>query len=702
VIDFDFALWDITGLTNPCASISAGSLLPTRCSWAALPIINATGITGIGNGANDVCEGAAGDGFVSTINAVAGQTFLLLISNYAQAAFVGYSLNFGATPINFTSGANLAWTGGTDTDWIKTGNWGGCATPDCAKDVFIYGGPANQPYIPSGTTVNCRNLTIQPGASLTLAPNAILQVCGNFTNSGVLNAAPSSIIRFANAAVNQSINGAVVAPNSMGTVEVTKTGGVMALNTNTEMTGNFSITNATSLVSANSFLHKLGGDFLNNGTYNAGTSTLQFNGTSNQTYLNAYGGGQLLNNVSMLHTGSGLTLLSNMRLGSAGNLTLSSGKIITTSAYEVSVVNSAPASVTSGTTTSYVEGFLRRYINATGSYDFPVGEATKGYQRANINFAYTAAPTSISQLRVHFTPYAALPVPLGVIDCAVNFNSNALNNGYWSFVPVGTASSGNFDLTLYNTNFTNATTGWSIQADASGSGSSWALANGTCAASTANVVKRTNMNTVYTFGTAQGLNVLPVTWLDVRAAGLKDRVKLQWSTASESNADGYEVQRSESVNNDFAPIGWVNAVGSTTQISEYDFTDFNVAADKMYYYRLRQVDNDGQQDFSKVVAARTGQMVGLDVSIHPNPANPASMIRLMLPKEFASAILMVDNVMGSTLCSLQLDDRSAIWPVSFESFCSTLAPGVYTVRLVVDGAQVTRKIVWTASDKVGN
>jgi hypothetical protein len=690
-VDFDFAMWNVTGLANPCSSISAGTN-PIRCSYEA-----GLGPTGVGNGANDVCEGAAGDGFVSVINAAAGQTFILLISNYAQGTFVGYNLNFGATPINFTSGSNLAWTGGTDTDWIKTGNWGGCATPDCAKDVVIYGGPSNQPYIPSGATVNCRNLTIQPGASLTLAPNAILQVCGNFTNSGVLNAAPTSVLRFANAAANQSINGTVVAPNSIGTVEVTKTGGIMALNTNTEITGNFLVTNATSVVNANSFLHKLGGDFQNNGTYNAGTSTLQFNGTSGQTFFNAYGGSQLLNNVSMLHAGSGVTLLSNMRLGTGGNLTLTSGKVITTTSYEVSVANRAPASVTPGTTTSFVEGFLRRFINATGSYDFPVGEATKGYQRANINFAYAGAPTAIDQLRVHFTPYTPISGALGVIDCAINFNSNALDNGFWNFVPVGSATSGNFDLTLYNTNFTNATTGWSVQTDASGTGASWLLGNGTCAASTANVVKRTNMNGIYRFGTAQGLNVLPVSWLDFRASTMNDRIRLDWTTASESNADGYEVQRSESTGNEFAPIGWVDAVGNTTQLSSYLFNDLNVSPGKLYYYRLRQLDIDGQEDYSKIIAARMDNTTSVDVSIHPNPANPAATIRMMLPASFSHAVLMVDNAMGANLCALQLDERNVGLPVSFESFCKTLTPGVYTVRLVVDGEQVTRRIVWTSA-----
>ncbi|MFM1744687.1 MAG: hypothetical protein RLZZ630_624, partial [Bacteroidota bacterium] len=398
-VDYDFAMWDVTGLTNPCASISGGTLPPIRCSYAA-PFLASN--TGLNTTAMDQCEAANGDGFVSAISASAGQTFLLVISNFSTT-YVGYSLNFFGSPLNYNSGSQLSWTGGSNTDWSLSGNWGGCASPDCAKDVVIYGGPTNQPYIAPGQTFNCKNITIQPGASLTLGPNSVLEVCGNFTNSGVLNADPTSIIRFSNGSVMQSINGMVITPNELGSVEVSKTGGSLSLNTNTEMSGDFSILSATSVVSANGFTHRLSGNFLNNGIYNAGTSTLIFNGTSGQSYFNAYGGSQLLNNVNMLHGGPGVSLSSFMRLGGGGVLTLTSGKIITGAGNEVVVLNRAPSSVTTGNTGSYVEGNLRRHLNPTGSYDFPVGEATKGYQRSNINFTDPANANQLDNILVNFS-----------------------------------------------------------------------------------------------------------------------------------------------------------------------------------------------------------------------------------------------------------------------------------------------------------
>lgn len=68
--DYDFALWS----TGNCGALGA----PTRCSYAA-----PTGDTGLGNGAVDNTENAAGDKWVAPLNVVAGQTYLLLIDNFS-------------------------------------------------------------------------------------------------------------------------------------------------------------------------------------------------------------------------------------------------------------------------------------------------------------------------------------------------------------------------------------------------------------------------------------------------------------------------------------------------------------------------------------------------------------------------------------------------------------------------------------------
>jgi len=115
--------------------------------------------------------------------------------------------------------------------------------PDCNKDVLIYGGPSSQPVVPDNTTINCRNLTIQAGASLTLGQNCILNICGNYVNNGLLVMPATSTIQFQNAAV-QTVDGNMTGVNKFGHFSVVKTGGSLTFLQDADVAGSMTI-NAT-------------------------------------------------------------------------------------------------------------------------------------------------------------------------------------------------------------------------------------------------------------------------------------------------------------------------------------------------------------------------------------------------------------------------------------------------------------------------
>ncbi len=87
--DYDFAIFG-PGVT--CGTLGA----PIRCSYSGV-----TGNTGLGNGAADFSEGAAGNGWVSTMNVIAGETYYLLVSSWSPGAD-GFGLTW-----NLTNGASL-------------------------------------------------------------------------------------------------------------------------------------------------------------------------------------------------------------------------------------------------------------------------------------------------------------------------------------------------------------------------------------------------------------------------------------------------------------------------------------------------------------------------------------------------------------------------------------------------------------------
>ena len=113
---------------------------------------------------------------------------------------------------------------------------------------------------------------------------------------------------------------------------------------------------------------------------------------------------------------------------------------------------------------------------------------------------------------------------------------------------------------------------------------------------------------------------LPVEWLSF-TAGFEGRDRiLNWATASEVNADFFQVERSwDGVA--FTPIGKVLASGNSISPSAYKFADKTIApaAHSQVYYRLRQVDLDGGFDYSQTISITLADAESLVLKTYPNP-----------------------------------------------------------------------------------
>ncbi len=108
-------------------------------------------------------------------------------------------------------------------------------------------------------------------------------------------------------------------------------------------------------------------------------------------------------------------------------------------------------------------------------------------------------------------------------------------------------------------------------------------------------------NTASTFIFAENCYPLPVELISFEATALDDHVRLDWVTGSEMDFSHFVVERSNG-EEAFMPIGTVEAVGSTAITSQYGFLD-DEPMPGSNYYRLRQVDLDGQEEMSPVAVA---------------------------------------------------------------------------------------------------
>ena len=94
---------------------------------------------------------------------------------------------------------------------------------------------------------------------------------------------------------------------------------------------------------------------------------------------------------------------------------------------------------------------------------------------------------------------------------------------------------------------------------------------------------------------------------------------LTWETASELNNHFFEVQRSIN-GSDFTSIDIVYGNGTTQEISNYSFSDYDIGPQQIsYFYRLMQVDFDGTYSYSPIVVAKRKITTNLHITAYPNP-----------------------------------------------------------------------------------
>ncbi|WP_162144149.1 T9SS type A sorting domain-containing protein [Sporocytophaga myxococcoides] len=140
---------------------------------------------------------------------------------------------------------------------------------------------------------------------------------------------------------------------------------------------------------------------------------------------------------------------------------------------------------------------------------------------------------------------------------------------------------------------------------------------------------------------ATELCILPVEFLSVSAKGVKDAVQINWSTAWEVNSNVFIIQRSDD-GLSFKDIGTEGAGGNTTSVTNYSFIDKKPGS-SVAYYRIIEVDNDGSQTVSKIVAVN---FENLFFAVYPNPAKDVLHIESQV-EENQELVVSIQNSFGN-------------------------------------------------------
>ncbi len=194
------------------------------------------------------------------------------------------------------------------------------------------------------------------------------------------------------------------------------------------------------------------------------------------------------------------------------------------------------------------------------------------------------------------------------------------------------------------------------------------------------------------FGYERSTNqAVPVELTCFEATVANGIIVLNWATATEVNNYGFNIERKhKSVESEWEDIAFVEGHGNSNSPKYYEFIDQTAPANELNY-RLKQIDNNGDFEYSEVVTI-SGSLIKTELfQNHPNPFNPSTQISYTIEKA-GMVNLSVYNALGQKVAELVNSNMiEGIHNVEFNA--SNLASGFYFYRLETDDFTQTKKMM---------
>jgi hypothetical protein len=195
-----------------------------------------------------------------------------------------------------------------------------------------------------------------------------------------------------------------------------------------------------------------------------------------------------------------------------------------------------------------------------------------------------------------------------------------------------------------------------------------------------------------TLASSTSNNPLPVELLNFSAMPNGNAVDIKWSTASELNNEQFIVERT--VNGEvFESVDVVEGAGTSTSIRSY-YTRDHYPLKGTSYYRLTQVDFDGEQKRSKLVAVEFHGSLDFSFSLFPNPSQSETNLTFSGIADSKSAIqIAVFDLNGQQLLSHAISVKELQDNIATIELGDGLPTGVYTIVARNGFAAVTQRLV---------
>ncbi|RYY40120.1 MAG: T9SS type A sorting domain-containing protein [Chitinophagaceae bacterium] len=548
-----------------------------------------------------------------------------------------------------------------------------------------------------GTTTIASALTVEGAMTLTAGTLSIgsnvLTLKGDVSRgSGTINASLGSVVLHGTGA--QSVAAGSFVSGSIKNLTLSNSAGASisdALTIGTTLTlseGTLSMPGGVSIATGGQ-VQRLDGALAATPVW-LGVADVQYSNTTPITSgAELPAGNTALRNLSM-NGGAAVTLGQAARIN--GTLALSDG-ILDLSSFNLSV---AAGSITGGSAASYVRtsgaGALTvRNVPSTATA-FPVGNST-------FNPLDIANPVALDW---------SVRVEDAISNVTPEYGANVAKavSRQWDITPSQNAPApgGGATITFYYDGTTDVggsfNNGANLQLWHYYQGF-WAKRGGAVAPGTANGLKTVTVSGLTYFSPYALSNFdapLPVTLLSFTGKRNGTVNELKWKTASESNSRGFAVERS-SDGVTFTQVTFVpsraNGGNSTSDIS-YAYSDASAgsagqgAANK-WYYRLKQVDLDGQYKYSAVVLLKGDKSGFITVEgIYPNPVKATASIRIQAGSTGGSIVLQLTDMQGRTVRTKTINTEAGA-ATTIQMDMGGLAAGQYHLKAIA-GEEVSETV----------
>jgi hypothetical protein len=194
-----------------------------------------------------------------------------------------------------------------------------------------------------------------------------------------------------------------------------------------------------------------------------------------------------------------------------------------------------------------------------------------------------------------------------------------------------------------------------------------------------------------------GNSVVPVELTSFTARLNGTKVELNWETKTESNNQGFEIEKNSLVSpfieteGGWKVIGFVKGKGTTAETSKYSFFDKNINQNLMRY-RIKQIDYNGSYSYSKVIEVKCS--INNNYTLYqnfPNPFNPVTTISFTLPAQ-GFVQLKIYNSLGQEISNLvdkQMNSGSYRINWNAQNFPS----GIYFYKISIDNFSKIHKMI---------